>query len=138
VVIETHALTIMGSPEINRQVIEAVGSSRMRVVMDFVNHFQSLDQVYHSTDRINHIFDVMGAIAPIGHVKDIRIENRLVLHIAEEAPGQGVLDLATALRRWEARYPDGYMLVEHLSDERIPEAVAGVRRIAENAGVPIH
>ena len=137
VVVETHALTIMGTPEINRQVIDAVGSDRMRVVMDFVNHFQSLEQAYNSTQRLNHIFDLMGPISTISHVKDIRLEPGLVLHMNEEVPGAGVLDLVTALRRWEGLHPDGYMLVEHLPEEKISTAVGNVRRIAAEAGVAI-
>ena len=39
VVIETHLLTILESPEANQRVISEVGSPRMKVVMDFVNHF---------------------------------------------------------------------------------------------------
>lgn len=61
IVIETYALTIMDSPETNAQIVQAVGSDRICIVMDYVNHFQSLQQVYHSADRINHIFDVMGS-----------------------------------------------------------------------------
>lgn len=137
VVIETHVLTIMGSPEINRQVIEAVGSDRLRVVMDFVNHFQSLDQAYRSTERLNHIFDVMGPISTVCHIKDLSLEPGFVLHMNEEVPGAGVLDLVTAVRRWEEVRPEGYMLVEHLPEDKIPTAVANVRRIAEEAGVEI-
>lgn len=138
IVVETHLLTIMGSPEINVQVVDAVGSDRIRVVMDFVNHFQNLDQVYASTQRINHIFDVMGHIAPIGHFKDIKFSDGLVLHIDEEVPGEGELDLAVALRRWEDLNSNGYMLIEHLPDHRIPLAAANTRRIAAEAGIQIH
>jgi len=137
VVVETHALTIMGSPEINRQVIDDVGSDRLRVVMDFVNHFQSLAQVYDSTERLNHIFDVMGPISTVAHIKDISVEPGFVIHMNEEVPGAGELDLVTAVRRWEALHPDGYMLVEHLPEDKIPTAVANVRRIAAEAGVAI-
>ncbi len=137
VVVETHALTIMGSPEINRQVVDAVGSDRIRVVMDFVNHFQSLAQVYNSAERLNRIFDVMGPISTVAHIKDISVEPGFVIHMNEEVPGAGELDLVTAVRRWEALHPDGYMLVEHLHEDKIPTAVANVRRIAEEAGVRI-
>ena len=137
VVIETHVLTIMGSPEINRQVIDTVGSPRLRVVMDYVNHFQSWEQAYHSTERLNHIFDVMGPISTVSHIKDISVEPGFVLHMNEEVPGAGVLDLVTAVRRWEEIQPQGYMLVEHLPEEKIPTAVANVRRIAAEAGVEI-
>ena len=138
VVIETHNLTILGSPEINRQVIETVGSPRLGVVMDFVNHFQSLEQAYASTARLNHIFDVMGPISPIGHIKDLATADGFVVHLNEALPGEGCLDLHTAVRRWEALAPDRYLLVEHLPDERIPAAVANVQRIAAEAGVAIH
>ena len=138
VVVETHNLAILGSPEINRQVIEAVGSSRLGVVMDFVNHFQSLEQAYDSTARINHIFDLMGPIAPVGHIKDLATADGFVVHLNEALPGEGCLDLHTAVRRWEALAPDRYLLVEHLPDERIPAAVANVQRIAAEAGVVIH
>ena len=137
VVVETHALTIMGSPEINRQVVDAVGSERLRVVMDFVNHFQSLAQVYDSTERLNRIFDFMGPISTVAHIKDISVEPGFVIHMNEEVPGAGELDLVTAVRRWEALHPDGYMLVEHLPEDKIPTAVANVRRIAAEAGVRI-
>ena len=137
VVVETHALTIMGSPEINRRVVDAVGSDRLRVVMDFVNHFQSLAQVYDSTARLNHIYDVMGPISTVAHIKDISVEPGFVVHMNEEVPGAGELDLVTAVRRWEALHPGGYMLVEHLPEDRIPTAVANVRRIAAEAGVEI-
>ena len=35
VVIETHALTIMGTPEINQEVINEIGSNNLSVVMDY-------------------------------------------------------------------------------------------------------
>ena len=115
VVIETHLLTIMDSPETNVAMIEEVGSDRLRIVMDYVNHFQTLAQVYHSAERIHQIFDTMGAICPIGHCKDITVNDGFVIHLSEEIPGEGELDLASLLQRWHALRPDGYMLLEHLS-----------------------
>ena len=61
IVVETHLLTIMRSPEYNRAIIRDVGSARLRLVMDYVNHFQTLHQVYDSRARLRHIFDCMGA-----------------------------------------------------------------------------
>ena len=137
-VMETHAVSIMGSPEICREVVERVGSERLRIVMDFVNHFQTLLQVYNSEARLNHIFDVMGPVAPMAHIKDIRVQNGLVLHLNEEVPGEGELALGVALKRFEALYPDGYGLIEHLPAEKIPLANANVRQIAAENGVRIY
>ena len=138
VVVETHAVTLMDSPETNCEVLERVGSSSMGVVMDYVNHFQSLEQVYESTERLKHIFALMGPIAPVGHCKDIKFGDGLVIHIDEEVPGDGVLDLETALRCWHELRPDGYMLLEHMPDELYPRASANVHRIAKQANIEIH
>jgi len=137
-VMETHAVSIMGSPETCREVVERVGSERLRIVMDFVNHFQTLRQVYDSEDRLNHIFDVMGPVAPMAHIKDISVQNGLVLHLNEEVPGEGELAIGVALKRFDALYPDGYGLIEHLPAEKIPLANANVRRIAAENGVNIY
>ena len=138
IVIETHALTIMGSPEANRDILQAVGYDRVTVVMDFVNHFQNLDQVYNNAARLQHIFDIMNPISVVGHVKDIKLSPGLVLHIDEEIPGEGELDTALALKLWHDAHPDDYMLLEHLPNEKYPQAAANVHRILADAGIPSH
>ena len=138
VVIETHVLTIMNSPEVNAEILRAVGSERLKVVMDYVNHFQALHQVYKSTARINHIYDVMGPISAIGHCKDISVGNGFVTHFSEEIPGEGELDMTTALRRWHEFYPDGYMMLEHLPEEQYPLASRNTQRILAEAGIPVY
>ncbi len=137
-VMETHAVSIMDSPETCREVVERVGSDRLRIVMDFVNHFQTLRQVYDSEARLNHIFDVMGRVAPMAHIKDISVRNGLVLHLDEEVPGEGELNIAIALKRFHNMYPNGYGLIEHLPVHKIPLAAANVRRIASQNGIQIH
>ncbi len=137
-VMETHAVSIMDSPETCKRVVEAVGSENLRIVMDAVNHFQTLRQVYNSRERLNHIFDVMGPIAPVAHIKDIKVNDGLVLHIDEEVPGEGELDFGVLLQRLEARDADGYGLIEHLPMSKIPVANANVRRIAAEHGIDIH
>ncbi len=137
-VMETHAVSIMDSPETCREIVESVGSDRLRIVMDFVNHFQTLRQVYESEARLNYIFDVMGPVAPMAHIKDIRVENGLVLHLNEEVPGEGELEIGVALKRFNELYPDGYGLIEHLPLEKIPLANTNVRKIASDNGVAIY
>jgi sugar phosphate isomerase/epimerase len=135
---ETHAVSIMDPPEKCKDIVEAVGSENLRLIMDAVNHFQCLQQVYHSSDWVNHIFDVTGSISPLSHIKDLRVSNGLVLHIDQTVPGEGELDLALVLKRFDALYPEGYGLIEHLALDQIPRAVANVRRIAAENGVSIH
>lgn len=137
-VLETHVLTIADSPESNGRIRADVGSDRMGIVMDYVNHFQNVKQVFDSTARIDRIFDVMGHLCPVGHCKDIRFGKGLVIHIDEEVPGDGLLDLQRALKRWHDMQPDGYMLLEHLPNEKYPRAAANVHRILKEAGIAVH
>ncbi|MEZ4620473.1 MAG: hypothetical protein R2867_33885 [Caldilineaceae bacterium] len=52
-----HAVSVMDPPEKCRAIIEAVGSDNLRLIMDpGQSHFQCLQQVYQSTDWVNHIF----------------------------------------------------------------------------------
>jgi len=136
-VIETHATSIMDSPEICRTVVEAIGTPNLQLTMDVVNHFQTLRQVYDSGDRIDHIFNIMGDIAPVAHIKDIIVQPKHVLHLDEAVPGEGVLDIGRLLRRFHALYPQGYGLIEHLPIDKVPLANTNVRRIAAECGVPI-
>ena len=115
-----------------------VGSPNLRLVMDYVNHFETLQQVYASADRLDHIFDRMGSESPVMHIKDISVGSGLVLHLDETLPGHGELDLAHCFKRFESLFPDGYGLIEHLKPDLIPEATRNTRAIAADAGVTIH
>ena len=137
IVIETHLLTIMGSPEKNQEIISEVGSKNMSVVMDYVNHFQNLEQVYNSKDRLKQIFSFMNPISILGHCKDINFGAGLVLHIDEAIPGEGELDLGFALKLWNEAHPDGYMLLEHLPNEYYPQAAKNAIQILRDQSIPL-
>ena len=135
---ETHVVSIMDPPEKCRDIVAAVGSEHLRLIMDAVNHFGSIQAVYHSTDFLDHIFDMMGPLAPVAHLKDLKVSPGLVVHIDQEIPGEGELDLAHMLRRFDALFPDGYGLIEHLPRDKVPVAAANIRRIAAESGIAIH
>ena len=136
--LETHVLSIMDPPEKCRDIVEAVGSDSLRLIMDAVNHFPGRHEVYNSADFLNRVFDAMGPIAPLAHLKDLKVSDGLVLHIDQAVPGEGQLDLGFMLERFDALHPDGYGLIEHLGMEQIPRATANIRRIAAERGIDIH
>ena len=136
--LETHVISIMDPPEKCRQIVEAVGSDSLRLIMDAVNHFPGRHEVYNSADFLNRVFDAMGPIAPLAHLKDLKVADGLVIHIDQEVPGEGQLDLGLMLERFDALHPDGYGLIEHLGMEQIPRASANIRRIAAERGIDIH
>jgi hypothetical protein len=59
----------------------------------------------------------------------------LVVHIAEVIIGQGTLDYDLFLHRLQAECPYIYGLIEHLPDEKIPLARAGLMTASEKAGI---
>lgn len=125
----------LDTPERVRFVLEAVDSPVVRFNMDAVNFCGSLSDAYDTTRFLNRVFDLLGEYAVCGHIKDLRVEDALILHISECAPGEGLLDLGTYLRRFEACCPDGYLLIEHLPDEAIPRAKAVVDRALAGEGL---
>lgn len=135
---ETHVVSIMDPPEKCRYIVEAVGSPNLRLIMDAVNHFPSIQDVYHSRAFLDRIFDAMGTLAPVAHLKDLKVSPGLVVHIDQAVPGEGELDVGHMLARFHALFPDGYGLLEHLPREKVPVAAANIRRIAAGSGVEIH
>ena len=116
-------------------IFEAVGSPALRHNVDPVNMVGSLRDVYDSTAFLGHLFAVLGPYIVAAHAKDLRVEDRLVLHIQECPIGEGLLDQATFLQLFEAACPDGYVLIEHLKDEQVPAAKRALDAAAERAGL---
>jgi len=134
-VVETHSVSILRDPETCKEMIDQINSPHIRLVMDYVNHFESLKQVYASRKRLDRIFDAVGTASPILHVKDICIGRGLVIHIDEAIPGEGELDLVHCLQRFEALHPAGYALIEHLKIDDIPTAAINTRKLLAEAGI---
>ena len=125
----------LDTPERTRQVVEAVGSPAVRVNMDAVNWVASLQDAYDTTAFLHRAFDLLDPYIVCGHIKDVRVEEAFILHISECAPGDGIMDLETYLRRFEAACPDGYLLIEHLPDHEVPRAKAAVDAALARAGL---
>ncbi|MEE2753783.1 MAG: sugar phosphate isomerase/epimerase family protein [Candidatus Latescibacterota bacterium] len=136
-VMETHVVSILKDPETCRRLIDEIGSPSLRLVMDYVNHFESLSQVYDNRNRLDHVFSEVGASSPVMHIKDIAIGPGLVVHLDETVPGNGELDLTHCFQHFENLFPEGYGLIEHLKPDLIPEAAQNTRAILSEAGINV-
>jgi sugar phosphate isomerase/epimerase len=116
ITMEVHVTTTLSSAEKIREIIERTGSSWIKVNADLVNFIPDFATAYDTTTLINHVFDVLGPYISTAHLKDVVVDAPLVVHISEALPGTGLMDWDTLLRRFEALLPDGYALIEHLSD----------------------
>jgi sugar phosphate isomerase/epimerase len=133
--LECHVITTLESPEKVRQIIDAVGSPALRYNADPVNFVASFADAYDTPGVLQRVFDHLGRYIVSAHVKDVCLGNRLVVHIDECAPGEGIFDLSTFMTHYERHHPDGYALIEHLPDAKIPAAKAALDGVLDRAGI---
>jgi sugar phosphate isomerase/epimerase len=133
--LEGHVVSSLDTPERLREVLEAVGSPALRHNVDPVNMIGSLRDAYDSTAFLGRLFAVLGPFIVAAHAKDLRVEDRLVLHLQECPIGEGLLDQVTFLQLFEAVCPDGYVMIEHLPDDQIPAAKRSLDAAAAQAGL---
>lgn len=133
--LEGHVVSTLDTPERVREIILAVDSPALKFNVDPVNFIGRLQDAYNTTNMLNRLFDQLGEFTIAAHAKDVYVENRHVLHISETIPLDGLLDYETFLKRFEASCPDGYMLIEHLSEENIPKAKGAIDSVVRQIGL---
>jgi sugar phosphate isomerase/epimerase len=135
--IEGHVHSSLDNATVTRQVIDAVGSKRLKFNTDPVNYIGTVRDVHNNTHVLQDLFNQLGDVTVAAHAKDLRLLDEHVVHIVEVLLGTGVLDYATFLRGFQACCPNGYFLIEHLSDEKVPIAQKTLVKIAADLGVPL-
>jgi sugar phosphate isomerase/epimerase len=133
--IEGHVLSPLDSAQRIRELLDAVASPVLKFNTDPVNFVGAVRDAHDPRRVMDELFDTLGPATVAGHIKDCRLGDGLVVHIEEVVPGDGTLDLGLFLRRFQECCPGGYLLIEHLPDEKIPRARAAVCRAAEEAGL---
>ncbi len=137
IALECHVTSTLNSAASVRRIVEAVDSKWIKVNMDPVNFINDLRSAHHTTDLLNHLFDVLGPYVAAAHIKDVYVEDRHVVHISETIPGDGIFDFDTLFRRFEAVLPEGYGFIEHLPESQIPQANVYVRQKLKQLNIPI-
>ncbi len=127
---------IPDGPDSYRALISAVDRPAFGVHLDVVNIVNSPRRYYDTTALINQCFDELGPEIVSCHLKDIRLDDRLTVHLDEVLPGEGGFDIPTYLRRISALPQDPPVLLEHLGTaEEYDRARAHVMKAARAAGV---
>jgi sugar phosphate isomerase/epimerase len=135
--IEGHVLSPLDSARRVRDLLDAVASPALKFNIDPVNFIGTVQDAHDTRRVLNELFDLLGAETVVAHAKDVALGDVLVLHIDEVLLGTGNLDYQLFLQRFEACCPDGYTLIEHLPDEKIPLARKALLLAAERSGVKL-
>ena len=133
--IEGGSVCSIDTPERVRDVIQAVDSPFLRFNVDPVNFVRGLDELFMSTTLVNRLFDVCGQYVVCAHAKDITFEDSIPLRLREMPIGEGLFDNVTFLRRFDECCPNGFGLIEHLPDDKIPAAKLALDAAASQAGL---
>lgn len=136
--IECHQLSVMRSPEVIREVLDAVDSPVITANFDPVNLLDSAVAVFDNGARMRHMVETVGPrYGASCHVKDIRVTDDLVCRIVEEPPGDGVLDYAAYFAAASLLPGPTALIVEHLDPSRSAQGIDFVREAALANGVEL-
>jgi sugar phosphate isomerase/epimerase len=135
--IEGHVLSVLDTPRSVRNLLDAVGSPALKFNVDAVNFVGTVRDVHNTRPVIKELFDLLGKDTIAAHMKDLALQDDLVVHIQEVVIGTGRLDQEYYLQLLQQNCPDIYCLIEHLPEEKIPAARTGLLNAAAKAGISL-
>jgi len=134
--LECHVTTALDTPEHIRDVIQAVDSRWVRANFDPVNLLGDFSKVWANAQAMRHMWDTLRtSYASSAHIKDVRADPELVVHISEAPPGHGMLDLDVFFEIAGHLGDDAAVIVEHLPADQALEAIEYVKHAAAERGV---
>ncbi len=132
---EAQVTTNLDGPVAHRNLMEDVGSERVKANLDPTNMVHLLNH-FHTTALINQCFDVLGEDIFGCHAKDSHVlPHSQTVHVQEVCPGRGSLDYETYLLRLSHMKWPRSLLVEHIPSDQYGEAYAYIRKVAAKVGV---
>jgi sugar phosphate isomerase/epimerase len=137
--LECHVVTPLWDVQTTNQVLDAVGSPALQVHLDPVN-WMTFDTAYDNAPAIAEMFAVLGPGRIYGaHSKGVTVGEELIVHLRETYTGapDDLIDHATILRELAKLPGNPYLVIEHLTVERMPSAKHHLLRIATEIGVPV-
>ena len=137
IAVEGGVVCPVSSPQKMKDLIDDVGSKNLGLNMDPVNFVGDLDIAYDTTSLINEFYELIPDRIFGAHAKDFTVVDGLLPHFEESIIDQpeSLLDNEALLVGLQKANPKAHVLVEHLPDDKIPIAAAGIRRVAERAGI---
>lgn len=129
--------TNISTPKATRAIIDDVGDPRCKCVLDITN-MMKLDTYYHSTELLDEVFEIVAEDIVGCHAKDVRLNDRMYVDLAEVPPGKGILDYETYLVNLSRMKWPRTLLLEHFPAEEYPAAKAYIENTAKNVGVKIY
>jgi sugar phosphate isomerase/epimerase len=118
------------------ELIEAVDRAAFAVHLDVINVINSPYRYFDTPRVIRECFEKLGPHIVACHLKDIRLEDDLTVHLNEAMPGEGGFDIGVYLTEIARLSHQPPVLLEHLKTaEEYDQARAHVMAVARRVGV---
>ncbi|OPZ22692.1 MAG: Xylose isomerase-like TIM barrel [Lentisphaerae bacterium ADurb.BinA184] len=136
--LETMPWMYPDSPDAYLRLITAIDRKAFAVHLDPVNLVCSPQRYFASRRLIEECFAKLGPHIRSCHAKDIRLGDKLTVHLDEVRPGQGGLDYPAFLRGLSRLDADVPLMLEHLpNEEEYRLAAAHIRAVAGREGIAL-
>jgi sugar phosphate isomerase/epimerase len=135
VAIEGHVQTTLDTPARVRDLFDAVASPALKFNVDPVNFMGTVHEVQDTSRTITLLFDLMGRDTIAAHAKDCSLAEAFVMQIQEVVLGTGTMNYELFLRRFAETCPDNDFIIEHLPEEKVPQARDNLLRVAERLNI---
>ncbi len=136
--LETMPWVIPDSVESYFELVQAIDRPMFGVHLDPVNLINCPSRYYDSASLLRQAFSRLGPWIISCHGKDIRLQEKLTVHLDEVRPGLGALDYAVFLQELSRLPGDIPLILEHLPQEEYPLAQKYVLGVAEANGLVFH
>lgn len=130
--LETMPWIYPNSPNEYLELLEEIDRDRFAVHFDPVNIICSPKKYFNHEDLIKEFIEKLGPHIKSCHLKDIKLREKLTVHLDEVRPGKGKLNYHVLLKEIDKLKKDLPVMLEHLSDEKeYRKATDYVRSIGE-------
>jgi sugar phosphate isomerase/epimerase len=134
--VETMPWIFPDSVESYVRLVEAIDRPGLGVHFDGVNLVNSPARYFDSGTLIREFVAALGPQIRSVHVKDVQMQNGLLLHLDEVQLGEGAMALDVLLDQCARLDPDLPMMLEHLPDDgAYDQAAAYLRALAARDGL---
>jgi sugar phosphate isomerase/epimerase len=132
---EPYIVNVCHTPELGARLVREVDSPHLALLMDPTNWFDvETARPECVVDTLEQGFGAERGLYRLAHAKDVTPAPAGSPKPGLPGPGKGILDYATYVRLLQAQGYDGPLIIEHLTEPDVPEAVAYVRGFLDSAG----
>jgi len=134
--IETMPWVFPDSPESYLRLYEAIDRNAFGVHLDICNMINTPKRYFWISEYINHSFGLLGNMVRSIHLKDIKMSQKMTMHIGEVPPGEGEMDFARIFALTSKLDREVPMIIEHLnSNEEYLKAYQYLRGVISESGL---